>query len=121
MSNGRYERELANILDEQGYHILRAPASGAATTRELPDLLWGKAGHTPIAAELKTRTKEVAYLDKAEVEALGNFAAAFGAYPRIVFRIKGDTNYYVIDPEDAHPAEQSYRVEKGMHTYTIND
>jgi Holliday junction resolvase len=119
--SGHYERQLAQILDEQGYHILRAPASGSATTRELPDLLWGKEGHTPVAAELKTRGQEVAYLDKDEVESLQNFAAAFGAHARIVFRIKGDTNFYVIDPKDAHPTDKSLRVDKTMHSYTINE
>ena len=37
----RRERELVNKLDEDGYAVMRAPASGAATERELPDVLAG--------------------------------------------------------------------------------
>ena len=34
----RRERELVNALDEAGFAVMRAPASGAATDRELPDV-----------------------------------------------------------------------------------
>jgi len=42
MGGARYERELVNALDACGYVAMRAPASGAATDRELPDVLAGR-------------------------------------------------------------------------------
>jgi len=37
----RRERELVNRLDDAGFAVMRAPASGGATQRELPDVLAG--------------------------------------------------------------------------------
>lgn len=42
-NHGRYERELVSALDECGYVAMRAPSSGSATDRDLPDLLAGRA------------------------------------------------------------------------------
>ena len=40
----RRERELVNRLDEAGFAVMRAPASGSATHRDLPDVLAGHDG-----------------------------------------------------------------------------
>lgn len=40
--SGRYERELVNTFDAVGMGALRAPSSGSATGRELPDVLAGR-------------------------------------------------------------------------------
>lgn len=74
----RRERELATRLDEAGFAVLRAPASGSATERELPDVLAGDGTHT-YAIEAKASGGDPIYLDEAEVEALQHFADAFGA------------------------------------------
>ncbi len=117
---GRYERQLANHLDAQGFHVVRSPASGAGTTRQLPDLFWSKAGESAVAAELKTTSQDKAYYTSEEVNALCEFAAAFTAYPRLVARFKGDTSYYVCDPKDVYrTAEDNYRVTRDEHIYTI--
>jgi len=76
----RRERELATRLDEAGFAVLRAPASGSATERELPDVLAGDGTHT-YAIEAKASGGDPIYLDEAEVEALQHFADAFGAKP----------------------------------------
>jgi len=112
MSNGRYERELRKHLENNGYIVVRAPASGAGADRPLPDLFWSRPTETAIAAELKTRKEDIAYLSKDEIDALSEFAAAFNANPRIILRVKQDTSYYVIDPKDGHETENSIRVEK---------
>jgi len=120
MSNGRFERQLINYLDRQGYHIMRAPSSGGGTKRDLPDLFWSRPGEDAIAAELKTRQKDTAYVSKGELESLRGFAAAFDAMPRIVLRVKGDTSFYMIHPDDGTKTDQSIKVERDDAYRTID-
>ncbi|PSP40299.1 nucleoid-structuring protein H-NS [Halobacteriales archaeon QH_6_64_20] len=47
----RRERELVNELDEAGFAVMRAPASGSATDRELPDVLAGRADRSARAGK----------------------------------------------------------------------
>lgn len=101
MTGSDYERKLARKLDEQGYHVIRAPSSGSATKRDLPDVAFGKAGDIPVMLELKTTSQNVAYFDNAEVKALARFAAAFSGVKRLCARYKQDTCYYLYDPADA--------------------
>lgn len=81
----RRERELTNALDDIGFAVMRAPASGAATDRELPDILAGN-GKSFYAIEAKASGGDPIYLDKEEVEALIFFADNFGAEPQIGVR-----------------------------------
>jgi len=101
VNGSTYERRLANHLDETGHHVIRAPSSGAGTKRELPDLMWSKAGEPIIAAELKATSQNVAYYTTTEVAALREVATAFGAKPRLFARFKQDTTYYGWLADDA--------------------
>jgi Holliday junction resolvase len=113
--SGNYERDLANHLDECGYHVMRAPSSGGGTTRELPDLFWAKATEMPVAAELKTTKGNVAYYDSEEVESLKNFAAAFSAQARLVARYKQDTTFYTHRVTDARRTDSGrYAVDRDI-------
>ena len=57
----RRERELVNRLDEAGVAVMRAPASGSATDRELPDGLAGDGG-TCYAIQGKSTSGRPIYL-----------------------------------------------------------
>jgi Holliday junction resolvase len=81
----RRERELVNRLDEAGFAVMRAPASGSSTDRELPDVLAGD-GERFYAIEAKSSSGDPIYLDAEEVEALVYFAQNFGAKARIGVR-----------------------------------
>ena len=81
----RRERELVNALDDAGFAVLRAPASGSATARELPDVLAGD-GASFYALEAKSSAEDPIYLTGEEVAALVYFARNFGANPRIAAR-----------------------------------
>jgi Holliday junction resolvase len=119
MTGSDYERALAKRLAEDGYHVIRAPASGSATTRALPDLAWGD-GERVVCAELKTTGQNVAYFDAAEVTALREFAVAFNAASRLVARFKGDTDYYCIAPEQARQTDSGrYAVDRDMEMDAI--
>lgn len=114
MGGSRYERELVNTLDACGYVAMRAPSSGSATERELPDVLalrddeaarWfaGRPVSEVLAIELKTTSRTTAYAEASEVEALREFAETAGARPLLAGRFKRnghDRVHYLVPPED---------------------
>jgi len=107
----RRERELVNALDEAGFAVMRAPASGSATERELPDVLTGD-GETFYAIEAKSSAGDPIYLDGAEIEALLFFARNFGANPRVAARFDHE-DWYFFHPGDLYTTDGgNYRVKK---------
>ncbi|MEF8779195.1 MAG: Holliday junction resolvase Hjc [Haloferacaceae archaeon] len=107
----RRERELVNALDEAGFAVMRAPASGSATDRELPDVLAGD-GEVFYAIEAKSSSGDPIYLGGEEVEALVYFARNFGAKPRIGVRFDRE-DWYFFHPGDLYTTDAgSYRVKK---------
>lgn len=108
----RRERELTNYLDDCGYAVLRAPSSGSATPRDLPDVLAGN-GVDVFACELKASSGDPIYLDESEVDALVYFAENFGADPRVVARWDHDTTFYAFRPDELYRTDAgNYRVKK---------
>nr|WP_321111950.1 Holliday junction resolvase Hjc [Halorussus salinisoli] len=114
MSNAkgdRRERELVNRLDEAGFAVMRAPASGSATERELPDVLAGD-GDVFYAIEAKSSSGDPIYLTGEEVEALVYFSQNFGAKPKIGVRFDRE-DWYFFHPADVHETDGgNYRVKK---------
>ncbi|MFB6111657.1 MAG: Holliday junction resolvase Hjc [Halobacteriaceae archaeon] len=107
----RRERELVNRLDEAGFAVMRAPASGSATERDLPDVLAGD-GERFYAIEAKSSSGDPIYLDGAEVESLVYFARNFGANARIGVRFDREP-WAFFHPGDLHVTDGgNYRVKK---------
>ena len=107
----RRERELVNALDEAGFAVMRAPASGSATERELPDVLAGD-GDSFYAIEAKSSSGDPIYLDGEEIEALLYFAQNFGAKPRVGVRFDRE-DWYFFHPGDLYTTDGgNYRVKK---------
>ena len=107
----RRERELVNLLDERGFAVMRAPASGSSTSRDLPDVLAGN-GDVFYAIEAKSSSERPIYLTGEEVEALVYFARNFGAKPRIGVRFDRE-DWYFFHPADLYTTDGgSYRVKK---------
>ncbi len=108
----RRERQLVNALDDAGFAVMRAPASGSATSRELPDVLAGN-GEVFYAIEAKSSAGQPIYLDNEEVYALVSvFAKNFGATPRIAVRFDRE-DWYFFHPSDVHETDGgNYRVKK---------
>jgi len=107
----RRERELVNALDEAGFAVMRAPASGSATERELPDVLAGD-GEQFYAIEAKSSAGDPIYLDGEEVEALLFFSRNFGAKPRIGVRFDRE-DWFFFHPGDLYTTDGgNYRVKK---------
>ena len=107
----RRERELVNDLDGAGFAVMRAPASGSATERELPDVLAGD-GETFYAVEAKSSAGDPIYLSGGEIEALVYFARNFGAKPRVAVRFDRE-DWYFFHPGDLYTTDGgNYRVKK---------
>mgnify|MGYP000580873023 CR=1 FL=1 len=107
----RRERELVNELDAAGFAVMRAPASGSATERDLPDVLAGD-GEEFYAVEAKSSEGAPIYLDGEEVEALLFFARNFGAKPRVGVRFDRE-DWYFFHPGDLYTTDGgNYRVKK---------
>lgn len=118
----RNERELMNYLAERDWVVIRAPASGSATSRDLPDVLAGKRG-VFVAIEAKRSSDDVIYIDEHEVVDLVRFATEFGAVPQLSVRFDekpGDPSYgedypghYIIRPQDCFQTRGgNFRVKK---------
>ncbi len=92
----RKERELVNKLHEAGFGALRAPASGGATKRGLPDVIAGN-GDTYLIFECKASELQEIYISKEQIDGLLDFGQRFGALPFIAaaFNYKG---WFFIDP-----------------------
>lgn len=122
MGGASYERRLCRILDDQGFHVMRAPSSGGATERELPDVLYAKVATPLYAGELKTTSENIAYYEGVEVQSLRNFATAFGAKTRLIARFKGDTSYYVYRADQARrTGAGNYAVDRDIQAETTID
>jgi len=107
----RRERELVNQLDAAGFAVMRAPASGSATDRDLPDVLAGDDGQF-YAIEAKSSSGDPIYLSGEEVEALIYFAQNFGAKARIAVRFDRE-DWYFFHPGDLYTTDGgNYRVKK---------
>jgi Holliday junction resolvase len=107
----RRERELVNELDDAGFAVMRAPASGSATDRDLPDVLAGD-GERFYAIEAKSSAGDPIYLSGGEVESLVYFARNFGAHARIGVRFDRE-DWYFFHPDDCHVTDGgNYRVKK---------
>ena len=107
----RRERELVNELDAAGFAVMRAPASGSATERDLPDVLAGD-GEQFYAIEAKSSAGDPIYLSGEEVESLIYFARNFGAKARIAVRFDRE-DWYFFHPGDLHVTDGgNYRVKK---------
>ncbi|CAJ53777.1 Holliday junction resolvase Hjc [Haloquadratum walsbyi] len=107
----RRERELVNQLDEAGFAVMRAPASGSATERDLPDVLAGN-GETFYAIEAKSSAGRPIYLTGEEIESLIYFAQNFGAKARIGIRFDRES-WFFFHPNELHVTNGgNYRVKK---------
>lgn len=119
----RNERIAVRFLDGEGWAVMRAPASGSATERELPDFLAGD-GDRFIATEVKSSGGDPIYIGKDEIEALEFFAENFGAEAKVAVKFDLETSdpahgdkdrpgFYFLDVEDLHDTGgKTYRVKK---------
>lgn len=107
------ERNLVHKLWDKNFAAMRAPASGGATKRPLPDVLAGN-GKVYLAIEVKTTTKEKIYIDSPQIDALCEFSDIFGADPYLGIKFKY-TKWLFLPPEIIdRTRSNNYRIEKDI-------
>ena len=97
----QYERNLARLLWEGGFAVIRAPASGAATPMPRPDIIAGHSGRgIQFAIEVKTTRKETLYVARESVKQLIDFSERFGCRPILAIKFKGKRKPWLfMDPQ----------------------
>jgi len=107
------ERDLVHKLWEKDFAAMRAPASGGATKRPLPDVLAGN-GKLYLAIEVKTTTKEKIYIDSPQIDALCEFCDIFGAFPFLGIKFKY-TKWLFLSPDKIdRTRSNNYKIEKDV-------
>lgn len=107
----RRERELVNLLDESEFAVMRAPASGSATERELPDVLAGN-GAQFYAVEAKSSSGDPIYINEEKIEGLVYFAQNYRAVPTVAARFDYEP-WYFLHPQWLYRTDSgNYRVKK---------
>lgn len=81
-TGSREERELVRMLWDAECAAMRAPASGGATKKPLPDVIAGN-GSIYLAIEVKSSSLERIYIDSEKIDGLKEFSQIFGAQPYI--------------------------------------
>ena len=107
------ERDLVHKLWDKNFAAMRAPASGGATKKPLPDVLAGN-GEKYLAIEVKTTTKEKIYIDSPQVDGLCEFCDIFGAEPYLGVKFKYTKWLFLAPDEIDRTRSNNYRVEKDV-------
>jgi len=107
------ERDLVHRLWKKGFAAMRAPASGGATKKPLPDVLAGN-GKIYLAIEVKTTATEKIYINSSKIDALHEFSDIFGAKPYLGIKFK-HTKWLFLEPEKVERTRSNnYRIEKDL-------
>ena len=105
------ERDLVHKLWDRNFAAMRAPASGGATKKPLPDVVAGN-GNIYLAIEVKTTIKDKLYIDYPQIDALNEFCEIFGATPYLGVKFKY-TKWLFLSPDNIERTKKNnYKVEK---------
>lgn len=86
----RVENELANLLWDMGYAVVRGPSSGAGVRKRYqPDLVAVKGGKVLVVEVKLYRGEGPLYIPRHQVEGLREFAERAGAIVYIAVRLHG--------------------------------
>ena len=105
----REERELVKMLWDADCAAMRAPASGGATKKPLPDVIAGN-GSIYLAIEVKSTSLERIYINSEKIDGLIEFADLFGAKPYVGIKFLRK-KWRFICPEDLYKTKNNnYRL-----------
>ena len=107
------ERDLVHKLWDRNFAAMRAPASGGATKKPLPDVLAGN-GKIYLGIEVKTTTKEKIYIDSPQIDALCEFCNIFGAEPYLGIKFKYTKWLFLFPEKIERTKSNNYRVDKSV-------
>ena len=109
----REERELVKMLWDADCAAMRAPASGGATKKPLPDVIAGN-GKIYLAIEVKSTSSERIYIDSGKIDALLEFSRIFGAQPYVGAKFKREKWRFVSIDNLYITKQKNYRLDKEL-------
>lgn len=109
----REERELVKMLWEADCAAMRAPASGGATKKPLPDVIAGN-GKIYLAIEVKSTSSDRIYINSEKIDALLEFSRIFGAQPYVGAKFKREKWRFVNIEHLYTTKQENYRVDKEL-------
>ena len=109
----REERELVKMLWEADCAAMRAPASGGATKKPLPDVIAGN-GKVYLAIEVKSTGSDRIYINSEKIDALLEFSGMFGAQPYVGAKFKREKWRFVRINDLYKTKQNNYRVNKDL-------
>lgn len=90
--------------------MLRAPASGAKTRLDRPDIVAGRKGFH-ISIEVKTTNRKTLYINRESIEQLLRFAERFGAKPLLAVKFKRQRRGWLIfEPSQLERTSKGYKL-----------
>jgi Holliday junction resolvase len=107
------ELDLVHKLWDEKFAAIRAPASGGANKRPLPDVLAGN-GKKYLAIEVKTTTKDKIYIDSPQIDGLQEFCNIFGAEPYLGAKFKFTKWLFLAPDKMERTKSNNYKVEKNF-------
>jgi Holliday junction resolvase len=117
----RAENELANILWEEGFAVVRGPSSGGGSKKRFqPDLVAIRDGAV-VAIEVKARSDEgPVYIEAEQVLGLAEFARRAGGKAFIAYRAKGgEWRFHPV--EGLQPTGSSFKIEDPLKGLRLRD
>ena len=107
------ERNLVKLLWQKGFAVMRAPASGSASKRPLPDLIAGSRKRClQLVIEVKTTRSKTLYIENESVSQLVEFAQTFGCEAFLAIKFKGrERGWSFLKPEQLQVTKgQNYKI-----------
>ncbi len=112
-NGSREERELVKMLWESDYAAMRAPASGGATKKPLPDVIAGN-GEIYLAIEVKSTSSDRIYINSEKIEGLLEFSGLCGAKPYIGAKFMRAKWRFVSIKDLKKTKKNNYRLDKDL-------
>jgi Holliday junction resolvase len=109
-SGSRVERELVKMLWDADCAAMRAPASGGATKKPLPDIIAGN-GRVYLAIEVKTTSANHIYINSRKIIGLKEFSEIFGAEPYLGVKFKNKKWRFVHVDDLIETRGENYKVD----------
>lgn len=109
----RVERELVKMLWDADCAAMRAPASGGATKKPLPDIIAGN-GKVYLAIEVKTTAADYIYIDSDKIKGLKEFSQIFGAEPYLGAKFKNKKWRFVRINDLIQTRGENYKVDLAL-------
>lgn len=115
MSNkgSRAERELVKMFWDSNCAAMRAPASGGATKKPLPDIIAGN-GKIYLAIEVKSTSKDKIYINSQKIDALSEFSQIFGAEAYVGAKFHREEWRFVAIADLEKTKQNNYRLDKDL-------